>query len=183
MLNWKNGVYPAANFNQASNPDLVGLNSLAIFDLTIAQCKANGIKLMLDIHSAKTDSMGQMTNLWYTDSISTQDYYDSLVFLAQRFSDDDTVISYDLKNEPHGKPGEAGAIWNDSTDVNNWKNVAETAGNLVLDINSQALIMIEGIEIFPKDTKVNGDFSSTNAADYYFDWWGGNLRGVRGVSD
>lgn len=179
VLNWKNGVYPTANFNQASNPELVGMNSLAIFDLAIAQCKANGIKVMLDIHSAKTDSMGHMTNLWYTESISTQDYYDSLIFLAQRFSDDDTVIAYDLKNEPHGKPGEAGAIWNNSTAANNWKYVAETAGNLVLDINPQALIMIEGIEIYPKDTKVYGDFSSTNAADYYFGWWGGNLRGVR----
>lgn len=179
VLNWKNGVYPSANFNQASNPELAGLDSLAIFDLAIAQCKANGIKVMLDIHSANTDSMGHMTNLWYTDSISTQDYYDSLVFLAERFSNDDTVIAYDLKNEPHGKPGEAGAIWNDSTSANNWKYTAETAGNLILDINSQALIMIEGIEIYPKDMKTNSDYSSTDPAEYYFSWWGGNLRGVR----
>lgn len=179
VLNWKNGVYPPANYNQASNPELAGLDSLAIFDLAIAQCKANGIKVMLDIHSANTDSMGHMTNLWYTDSISTQDYYDSLVFLAERFTNDDTVIAYDLKNEPHGKPGEAGAIWNDSTAVNNWKNTAETAGNLVLDINPQALIMIEGIEIYPKDIKTNADYSSTDPAEYFFSWWGGNLRGVR----
>ena len=179
VLNWKNGVYPAANFNQASNPELAGLDSLAIFDVAIAQCKASGIKVMLDIHSAKTDSMGHMTNLWYTDSISTQDYYDSLVFLAEHFSGDDTVIAYDLKNEPHGKPGEKGAAWNDSTDMDNWKNVAETAGNRVLDINPHALIMIEGIEIYPKDTKTNGDFASADPADYFYSWWGGNLRGVR----
>jgi len=179
VLAWKNGVYPAANFNQASNPELVGLNSLEIFDLAIAACKANGIKVMLDIHSAETDSMGHMVNLWYTDTISTQDYYDSLSFLAKRFADDDTVVAYDLKNEPHGKPGEAGAIWNDSTSANNWKYVAQTAGNLVLDANPYALIMIEGIEIYPKDTAVNGDFSSADSADYYFTWWGANLRGVR----
>ena len=179
VLNWKNGVYPAANFNQASNPELVGMNSLEIFDLAIAACKANGMKVMLDIHSAKTDSMGHLTNLWYTDSISTQDYYDSLTFLAQRFADDDTVVAYDLKNEPHGKPGEESAVWNDSTSGNNWKYVAETAGNLVLDANPHVLIMIEGVEIYPRDMAENGDFSSTDSADYYFNWWGGNLRGVR----
>jgi aryl-phospho-beta-D-glucosidase BglC (GH1 family) len=179
VLDWKNGVYPTANFNQALNPELVGMNSLQIFDLAISTCKANGIKVMLDIHSAKTDSMGHLANLWYTDSISTQDYYDSLSFLAKHFANDDTVIAYDLKNEPHGKPGENGAIWNDSTSANNWKYVAETAGNLVLDANPNALIMIEGIEIYPKDISTNGNFTSTNSSDYYFDWWGGNLRGVK----
>jgi len=179
VLNWKDGVYPAANFNQASNPELAGKNSLEIFDLAIAACKANGIKVMLDIHCAETNSMGHMVNLWYTDTISTQDYYDSLSFLAKRFADDDTVIAYDLKNEPHGKPGEAGAIWNDSTSANNWKDVAQTAGNLVLDANPNALIMIEGIEIYPKDIAADGDFSSADAADYYYTWWGANLRGVR----
>lgn len=179
ILNWRDGVFPAANFNQALNPELVGKTSLEIFDLAIAACKSNGIKVMFDIHCAKTDSMGHMVNLWYTDSISTQDYYDSLSFLAKRYAKDDTVIAYDLKNEPHGKPGEKGAIWNDSTSMNNWKNAAETAGNLVLDANPNLLIMIEGIEIYPKDIKANGDFSSTDSADYYFNWWGGNLRGVR----
>ncbi len=178
-LDWKNGVYPTANFNQATNPELVGLNSLEIFDLAVKSCKANGIKVMLDIHSAETDSMGHMKNLWYTDKISTQDYYDALSFLAKHFQNDDTVVAYDLKNEPHGKPNETSAIWNDSTAPNNWKYVAETAGNLVLDSNPHALIMIEGIEIYPVDIAANGDFSSTNSADYYFDWWGGNLRGVK----
>ena len=179
VLSWKNGVYPTANFNQALNPELVGMNSLEVFDLAIEACKANGIKVMLDIHSARTDSMGHMTNLWYTDSISTQDYYDALTFLAHRFADDDTVIAYDLKNEPHGKPGEESAVWNDSTSANNWKYAAETAGSLVLAVNPHALIMIEGIEIYPRDIVENGDFSSADSEDYYFNWWGGNLRGVR----
>ena len=179
VLEWKNGTYPEANFNQALNPELVGMNSEEIFAYAISICKENGIKVMLDIHCAQTDSMGHMVNLWYTDSISTQDYYDSLTYLADKFKDDDTVVAFDLKNEPHGKPTEDCAIWNDSTDENNWKYVAETAGNLVLDINPNVLIVIEGIEIYPIDISTNGDFSSTNSADYYFDWWGGNLRGVK----
>ena len=179
LLQWKSGVYPTANYNQALNPELDGLNSLEILDLAIKTCKENGIKVMFDIHSAETDSMGHMKNLWYTNTIDTEDYYDALTFLAARFAKDDTVLAIDLKNEPHGKPGEQGAIWNDSDSPNNWKKVAEEAGGRILDINPHLLIVVEGIEIYPKDLSTNGDFSSTNAADYYFNWWGGNLRGVK----
>ena len=38
--------------------------------------------------------------------------------------------------------------------------------------------MVEGIEIYPKDIKKNGNFGSQNEDDYFFNWWGGNLRGV-----
>lgn len=178
-LAWKNGENPVANFNQAENSELVGMTSLEIFDLVIQTCKINGIKVMLDIHSAETNAAGHMTNLWYTEKISTQQFIESLEYLTDRYKNDDTVIAFDLKNEPHGKPNEDGAIWNDSNDENNWKAVAEQAGNAVLDINPNVLIMIEGIEIYPKDISKNGDFSSQNSDDYFFNWWGGNLRGVK----
>ncbi len=179
VLAWKNGEYPTANFNQAENAELVGMNSLEIFDLAVSTCRANGLKIMLDIHSAETNAAGHIVNLWYTDKISETQYIDALKFLADRYKQDDTVIAFDLKNEPHGKPNENKAIWNDSTDPNNWKAVAEKAGNAVLDINPNVLILIEGIEIYPKDIANNGDFASTNSDDYFFNWWGGNLRGVR----
>ena len=177
--NWKDGVYPQANFNQATNAELVGMNSQEIFDYALRLCKKYGIKVMIDIHSANTDASGHMTNLWYTDKVSLQDYYSALVYIANRYKNDDTIVAYDLKNEPHGKPNEEKAIWNDSELDNNWRYVAKTAGWLILKYNPNALIVIEGIEIYPKDIKANGDFSSTNDADYYFNWWGGNLRGVK----
>ena len=179
VLNWKNGIYPEANFNQANNAELVGMNSQQIFDYALSLCQKYGIKVMLDIHSANTDASGHMANLWYTDKVSIQDYYDSLSYLADRYKDNDTIVAYDLKNEPHGKPNEDKAIWNDSELDNNWKHVAEVAGNLVLDQNPNALIVIEGIEIYPKDLSTNADYSSTSDADYYYNWWGANLRGVK----
>lgn len=179
VLEWEKGIYPEANYNRATNPELNSMNSLRIFDHAINICAENGLKVMFDIHSAQTDAMGHMTNLWYTDRISVEQYYASIEFLADRYKDDDTLIAFDLKNEPHGKPHEVGAIWNDSEDPNNWKYVAETAGNLVLDINPRLLILIEGIEIYPKDLSKNADYASQDSADYHFCWWGGNLRGVR----
>lgn len=177
---WAAGSYPEANYNHATNSYLVGMNSLEIFDYAVGQCHANGLKIMIDIHSAKTDSMGHMQNMWYNGSVSEQDYLDALSWMADRYKGDDTIIAYDLKNEPHGKAFEnPRAKWDNSKDADNWKYVAEKAAKAVLSKNPNALVMVEGIEIYPKDIKKNGDFASTNAGDYYSTWWGGNLRGVK----
>ncbi len=176
---WSNGNYPNANFNQATNSYLVGMNSLEIFDYVVGQCRANGIKIMIDIHSAKTDAMGHMKPIWTDGNITEQDFLDSLSWMSARYKNDDTIIAYDLKNEPHGKANESPrAKWDDSKDSDNWKYIAEKAANAVLSKNPNVLVMVEGIEIYPKDIKSNGDFSSTNMGDYYCTWWGGNLRGV-----
>ena len=179
VLAWKNGEYPEANYNKATNAELEGKNSQQIFDYALMLCQRYGLKVMLDIHSANSDAAGHMTNLWYTDKVSLQGYYDAVQYLADRYKDNDTVIALDLKNEPHGKANEDKAIWNDSDLDNNWKHVAEVAGNLALDANPNLLIVIEGIEIYPKDINANKDFSSTNMDDYLTTWWGANLRGVK----
>ncbi|MGN0604000.1 MAG: cellulase family glycosylhydrolase [Oscillospiraceae bacterium] len=180
IKSWSNGSYPTANFNQATNSYLVGMNSLEIFDYVVGQCRANGLKIMIDIHCAKTDSMGHMKALWTDGNISEKDYLDTLAWMAKRYKNDDTIIAFDLENEPHGKPSESPrAKWDNSTDSDNWKYIAEKAAKSVLKQNPNVLVMVEGIEIYPIDIKKNGDFSSTNSADYYFNWWGGNLRGVK----
>lgn len=180
IKNWSNDSYPNANFNQATNSYLVGMNSLEIFDYVVGQCRANGIKIMIDIHCAKTDAMGHNYNVWYNGDISEQDYLDALAWMAERYKNDDTIIAYDLKNEPHGKEYESPrAKWDNSKDSDNWKYIAEKAAKAVLNKNPNVLVMVEGIEIYPKDIKTNGDFSSKNSGDYYYNWWGGNLRGVK----
>ena len=178
---WSEGEYPKANYNNAYNEELNSMNSLEIFDYFLKLAEENGLKVMPDIHSAETNASGHTVNLWYTDKVTVKDYYHALEWFADRYKDNDTIVAFDLKNEPHGKPneGDAAAIWNDSKDANNWKYVAETAASKVLAKNPNVLIMVEGIEIYPKNIKKNGDYSSTNSDDYYFNWWGGNLRGVK----
>ena len=179
ILQWKKGEYPKANYNNAYNEELNKMNSLEIFDYVISLCEQNGMKIMIDIHSAKTDAAGHNHPVWYKDNITEADYIESLRWLAARYKDNDTIVAYDLKNEPHGKPPETPvAIWNDSNDPNNWKKVAEKAGKAVLKENPHALIVIEGIEIYPKDIKAN-NFTSTDKEDYRITWWGGNLMGVK----
>ncbi len=178
---WAAGEYPRANYNNAYNEELNSMNSLEIFEYFLKLAEDNGIKVMPDIHSANTDASGHNINLWYTDRVSENDYYSALEWMADRYKNNDTIIAFDLKNEPHGKPfeGNNAAVWNDSKTKNNWKHTAEIAAGKILAKNPNVLIMVEGTEIYPKDIKKNGDYSSTDDDDYFFNWWGGNLRGVK----
>lgn len=179
LLDWKAGVYPKPNYNDYVNPYLKGMNSLEIFDHAVEQCKKNGIKIMMDIHCA-TNAVAHYYPVWFTPDLSEEDYMESLKWMTERYKEDDTIIAVDLKNEPHGKAGEnIRAIWNDSTDQYNWKYVATKAANAVLNINPNILIVVEGIEIYPKDIVNNSDYHSKNSKEYYGTWWGGNLRGVK----
>lgn len=176
---WSAGEYPRANYNNAYNTELNDMNSLQIFDYFLKLAEQNGMKVMPDIHSAETDASGHNVNLWYTSNVSVEDYYRALEWIAERYKDNDTIIAIDIKNEPHGKPFETNkAIWNNSTDINNWKYTAETAAKRILAKNPNLLIMVEGTEIFPINSS-NMDYHSTDEKDYYFNWWGGNLRGVK----
>lgn len=180
LLQWKKGEYPRANYNNAYNEELNKMNSLEIFDYVLSLCEKNGMKVIIDIHSAKTDASGHNHPVWYNGDITVDDFVNALAWAADRYKNNDTIIGYDLKNEPHGKAAETPhAIWNDSKDPNNWKIVAERAGNAVLDKNPNALIIIEGIQIYPKNIKANNYVSKDDDNDYYNTWWGANLMAVK----
>lgn len=119
-------------------------------------------------------------------------WIESVTWLAEKYKNDDTIIAYDLKNEPHGKRGYNGttcptdiAKWDDSEDLNNWAFAATECGNSILDVNPNALILIEGVEQYPKTEKGytydTADIwqASADVSPWYGAWWGGNLRGVK----
>jgi len=163
------------------------MNSMQIFDKCMEMFKEYGIKVIVDIHSAEIDNSGHVYNLWYKGKFTSKDWKDSLVWLADKYKNDDTIIAYDLKNEPHGKPQEAavgtGAKWDNSKDEHNWKYAAEDCGQAILKANPHALILIEGIEVYPKFEN-GADWNSPPGGygapeNYHPGWWGGNLRGVK----
>ncbi|MBP0973343.1 MAG: cellulase family glycosylhydrolase, partial [Oscillospiraceae bacterium] len=136
-------------------------NSMEIFDIMIQKCKKYGIKVFIDIHSPDENNSGHDYELWYGKAgITTKDWQDTLVWLAKKYANDDTLIGYDLKNEPHGKREYKGdtcpttiAKWDDSKDENNWAYAATQCAEAILDVNPNALIFIEGIEQYPKTEK------------------------------
>jgi endoglucanase len=172
---WRNGNGGTPDsVNYSVNPGLQGMTSLQILDASIAYCKKVGIKVMLDMHRVVNT---QMLEGWYTTGYPASDYEACWKWLAEHYKDDDTVIAMDIFNEPHGTPGNANMIkWDSSTDQNNWKSEAEKVGNAILDINPNLLIVVEGVEATPKDGYT---YAETNSANYNFNWWGGNLRGVK----
>ncbi len=167
-------------------------NSMEIFDIIMQKCKKYGIKAFIDIHSPDANNSGHNYEIWYGKAgITTDLWIETLVWLADKYKNDDTLIGYDLKNEPHGKRGYTGpcpdniAKWDDSTDENNWKYAAETCANAILEVNPNALIFIEGIEQYPMLDK-GYDWDTPDVFQpkpgeekWYGAWWGGNLRGVR----
>lgn len=195
ILQWKNNEPdPIIKVNEWSNPELTveGIEggkvkySFDIWNQAVEWCRENGIKIMMDIHSASTNAAGHNYPLWYDDSFSTDDWLEALSWFAEYYKDDDTIIAIDLKNEPHGKPEEGKfAKWDDSTDLNNWKYAAERGAMACLEQNPNLLIMIEGVECYPKFeegadwTTPSIDYSNYDGPSKVWGaWWGGNLRGV-----
>ncbi len=178
LYEWKNGIFKPVNVNTYANPELEGLNSLQIFDRTLQLADQMGLKIMLDVHSAKADNSGHVAPLWYDGDITEEIFYETWEWVAARYKNNDTLIAYDLENEPHGKAHAeaAAARWDNSNHPNNWKRVAEEAANRILAINPNVLILVEGVEVYPRDS-VN--WESDDSHDYHFTWWGGNLRGVK----
>lgn len=183
-------------------------NSLEIFDVIMQKMKKYGLKVLIDVHSPAAHNSGHNYNLWYYNSsaedcdgmaktaegkeVSYQDWIDSVTWLAERYANDDTILAYDLKNEPHGKRGYNGttcpdgiARWDDTELENNWAYAATECGNSILNVNPNALILIEGVEQYPKTEKGytydTADIwqASAEVSPWYGAWWGGNLRGVR----
>lgn len=168
ILAWSRGEYPQAVINADANPALAGLNSLEIFDYAMELCAGAGLKVMIDIHSLHSDPSGHLYPLWYDEEISADDFYRALEWMAARFRGDDTVLMFDLKNEPHGTPETQGyARWDGSSDPDNWRLAAETAALRVLDANPDVLVVVQGVET-----------CQVSEREYRTGWWGGNLAGV-----
>ena len=198
LLQWKAGKPdPIIKLNEYENPELtiegeVGGTPMYSFDIwnkVVQWCKEDGIKIMMDIHCATTNSAGHNYALWYDSNYSEKDWLDALSWFSDYYKDDDTVIAIDLKNEPHGKKDDGiFAKWDGSSDSNNWRYAAEKGAKACLDKNPNLLIMVEGIEVYPRFEK--GYDWNSNSVDYahyddpdyqpyYGAWWGANFRGAR----
>ncbi len=167
-------------------------NSMEIFDVIMKKCKEYGIKAFIDIHSPDANNSGHNYEIWYGKAgITTDLWIETLVWLADKYKNDDTLLGYDLKNEPHGKR-EYGATcpdtiarWDDTTLENNWAYAATRCANAILEVNPHALIFVEGVEQYPKTEKgftyETPDIwqAPADQSPWYGAWWGGNLRGVR----
>lgn len=136
------------------NPDLVGLVPLEIMDRVVAGARQRGLKVILDRHRPVSTAS---SSLWYTQAVPEDQWIADWRMLAQRYLGNDTIIGFDLHNEPNEM-----ATWGSGEPSTDWRMAAEKAGNAILEENPHLLIFVEGIYQYD---------------DYY--WYGGNLKGVR----
>lgn len=143
------------NINYTLNPDLRGLQGLALMDKIVAGAQRAGLCVILDQHRPNATAQSA---LWYTDQLPESRWISDWVMLARHYAGNPTVIGADLHNEPHGQ-----ATWGDGNVATDWRLAAERGGDAILAVNPNWLIIVEGIETYHGDSY----------------WWGGNLEGAR----
>jgi endoglucanase len=145
-----------ATIDYGLNPDLAGLDALALLDAVVQYLDARGMYVLLDHHRPDCRAISE---LWYTPQYAESRWIADLTFLAQRYGARPRVIGVDLKNEPHGA-----ATWGTGNAATDWNAATERAAAAVLRVAPHWLVFVEGIQ----------DNPSCSANDQPF--WGENLE-------
>ena len=122
------------NINYMANPGLKGLTGLALMDKIIGAATSRGLMVILDQH--RPDQYGQ-SDLPDTGTLSEQQWISDWVMLAKHYRNNPLVIGADLHNEPHGE-----ATWGTGDPQTDWRLMAETAGDAILNVNPHWLIFV-----------------------------------------
>ena len=146
---------PTVGIDFKKNPDLKGLQGLALMDKIVKGATDRGLMILLDRHRPDAQAQSQ---LWYNDHVSEEEWIRDWTMLARHYRNNPLVIGADLHNEPH-----APVSWGSGDKSTDWRLAAERAGNAVLKANLNWLIVVEGIDTYNHDAF----------------WWGGNLMGAK----
>lgn len=147
------------DFRIGRNQDFEGKSPLEAMDLIVQAAAQENLMILLDLHQL---SNKQIPELWYGDGYTEEDWINTWLELAEHYRNQRNVIGADLKNEPHGR-----ASWGTGDRATDWRLTAERAGNAILKVNPDWLIVVQGVE-----KNVPGQRLPVH-------WWGGNLEGVR----
>ena len=159
----QNPVLGTMNINRNGiNTDIAAnATALDVLDKIIAYCGQIGLRVMLDNHRSNAGNSAQENGLWFTSEFPESTWLANWRALTTRYLGNTTVVAMDLRNEPH-----ASACWGGDpagcSAANDWHAAATRAGNAILAINPNLLIVVEGHD------RYNNSFT----------WWGGMLRGV-----
>jgi endoglucanase len=167
---WPNGMNLPLMVNGVQNG--TPLKPLQIMDEIIRYGGSIGLRFVLDRH--RPDSGGQSA-LWYTSAYSESRWISDWTMLASHYAGNTAVVGADLHNEPHhvqGNPA-ASSCWGCGTTTNDWRLAAQRAGNAILAVNPNWLIVVEGVDCFGP----GGATEPSAGADCT--WWGGMLTGAQ----
>jgi endoglucanase len=150
----------------SANPALQGKNALDVLDAVIDALAAEGLVVVLDNHRSRGDwccDTAHGDGLWHTAAYPESSFIADWQGMAARYQSQPAVIGADLRNEIRGPlpddapavctdcdlPADAGCAclqpsWGDGNALTDWAAAAERAGDAILGVNPDLLIIVEG---------------------------------------
>ncbi len=147
------------DFSIGSNADLMEKSPLEVLDIIVQEAEQQGLLILLDCHQLNDQVIPE---LWYDEDYSEADWINAWTLLAEHYRDRPNIFGADLKNEPHGQ-----ASWGTYDYQTDWRWAAERAGNAILAINPDWLILVQGVEKNVPEQQLE------------IHWQGGNLEGAK----
>jgi endoglucanase len=134
----------------AANPALVGLPALDVLDAVIDALAHDGLVVILDDHTSRADWCCSETDgngLWFQDAYPESSFLADWVTMATRYANQPAVVGVDLRNELRAANGQS-PTWGTPAGGDptlDWHAEAERAGNAVLAVNPELLVVVEGL--------------------------------------
>ena len=147
------------DFSIGANADFQDKSPLEVLDIIVQEAERQGLLIMLDSHQLNDQ---EIPELWYDEEYSEADWINTWTMLAERYRNQSNIFGADLKNEPHGQ-----ASWGTYDLKTDWRWAAERAGNAILDVNPDWLIVVQGVE------------NNVPGQQLEIHWQGGNLEGAK----
>ncbi|MCJ1476152.1 hypothetical protein MMC13_004817 [Lambiella insularis] len=131
----------------AANKDLVGLHALDVFEACVNALTDVGLAVIVNdhiTHAGWFDGLSLCDATWSNDHLGSlcrirqteESWIQNWVTIMSRFIDNPRVIGADLRNEVHG-------FWG-TMRWSSWAPAAERAGNRLLALQSNWLMVVEG---------------------------------------
>jgi endoglucanase len=147
----------------AANPDLLGKRALDVFDAVVRGLVDQGLYIILDNHRSKGEwccDVQHGDGLWHTPEYPESSWIADWQGMIRRYAGVREIIGADLRDAPRAQLSATAsasctdcsatcpcdvAAWGGSDPATDWPSAAERAGNSILAIRSDVLIIVEGI--------------------------------------
>ena len=124
-----------------------GQTSLEVLEAVVEGLTQAGLMVILNNHNSRAGwccSEQDREGLWWTAKYLQEMWLQALAAMAENYATNPRVVGLDLRNELRRAHGHS-SVWGGGGQYD-WAWAAETAGNLVLDINPGLLVIVEGLE-------------------------------------
>ncbi|CAJ1332025.1 unnamed protein product [Effrenium voratum] len=136
-----------ADRDVAANPRLKGQRFMEVFEATVKALTDKGLMVILNNHISRSGwccNVKQDEGFWYTEQWPEDMWLRSMVEMTKLFRDNSLVVAFDIRNEPHDIPGRL-MTWGDGNPATDWAMAAERAGNAILAVNPDMLIVVSAL--------------------------------------